>query len=657
MRVALLAVITWAAALAAAAAEPGPDLLRRVVPGADRFAAVAGPPPYWRAFRGEEPSGARPVDPRRHRLGRLLRQAARHPGRPRSRGHDHRRGRAGAARADHGDRRHRRRHRPLRGRARRTLDPGADHRGAPRRGAGRGRRRRRGHGLLRGDRRRRRHGRPRGRPRRRRAARRGRRPRPLRARDLGRAPGGRLPDDAAHHRCRGGRSARGRGRRADGGGGTRRHLRRALRRSGFGCAHRPQSPGRPPVRRDRRPIAAGRPPPVRGRARPLLVPRHGLAARGNLRPHPARPGRPHLASRRRGPCARRRARGRGRARAARGLPVRHAGRQRLSRRPAVAPAAADPRAHAGRRRGRDRRGDPLCHPAELPGGGRAAGPLVGAQLARALGRHRRAARRPPRPDRDLLRPGLARGPAEAPAARAPGLSHLHPGLARLVRVGPALGRQRAHLHRCPAQRLPLGGLPARAPDLHPLGGGRRCPGLVGTRAVLRMVVPVRRAAGTPEPRRAATGRPAADLALVAARAPAQPEVPGLPRLVRGLAGLDRARPPACRGRAVQDRDRPALLARALVRGMGAPAPRHGAVRRARLLPLPLPARRCPRPAGAPAPVRVAEAAPAVRRRMPDLRSSNARSAPSSRRGRFTPASASTACTARPITATTGSARR
>ena len=57
MRVALLAVITWAAALAAAAAEPGPDLLRRVVPGADRFAAVAGPPPYWRAFRGEEPAG------------------------------------------------------------------------------------------------------------------------------------------------------------------------------------------------------------------------------------------------------------------------------------------------------------------------------------------------------------------------------------------------------------------------------------------------------------------------------------------------------------------------------------------------------------------------------------------------------------------------
>ena len=34
-------------------------------------------------------------------------------------------------------------------------------------------------------------------------------------------------------------------------------------------------------------------------------------------------------------------------------------RQRLSRRPAVAPAAADPRPHAGRRRGHDRRGDPL----------------------------------------------------------------------------------------------------------------------------------------------------------------------------------------------------------------------------------------------------------------------------------------------------------
>lgn len=41
----------------AAAAEPGEAELRRVLPGADRFERVAGPPPYWRAFHKGQPFG------------------------------------------------------------------------------------------------------------------------------------------------------------------------------------------------------------------------------------------------------------------------------------------------------------------------------------------------------------------------------------------------------------------------------------------------------------------------------------------------------------------------------------------------------------------------------------------------------------------------
>ncbi len=44
--------------LPAAGAEPGPDLLRRAVPDADRFEAVPGPPPYWLARRADATVGA-----------------------------------------------------------------------------------------------------------------------------------------------------------------------------------------------------------------------------------------------------------------------------------------------------------------------------------------------------------------------------------------------------------------------------------------------------------------------------------------------------------------------------------------------------------------------------------------------------------------------
>ena len=43
--------------LPAVAAEPGPDLLRRVFPGAEAFEPVTGPPPYWRARRGDATIG------------------------------------------------------------------------------------------------------------------------------------------------------------------------------------------------------------------------------------------------------------------------------------------------------------------------------------------------------------------------------------------------------------------------------------------------------------------------------------------------------------------------------------------------------------------------------------------------------------------------
>ncbi|MFO1046657.1 MAG: 4Fe-4S binding protein [Geminicoccaceae bacterium] len=48
-------LLAWFPAMAA---EPGPEVLRRVLPGADRFEAVAGPPAYWGARHGDATVGA-----------------------------------------------------------------------------------------------------------------------------------------------------------------------------------------------------------------------------------------------------------------------------------------------------------------------------------------------------------------------------------------------------------------------------------------------------------------------------------------------------------------------------------------------------------------------------------------------------------------------
>ena len=57
MRVACLALIASIVLPTAVRAGPDQELLRRVVPGADRFEAQTGPPPYWRGFRGDLPVG------------------------------------------------------------------------------------------------------------------------------------------------------------------------------------------------------------------------------------------------------------------------------------------------------------------------------------------------------------------------------------------------------------------------------------------------------------------------------------------------------------------------------------------------------------------------------------------------------------------------
>ena len=66
----------------------------------------------------------------------------------------------------------------------------------------------------------------------------------------------------------------------------------------------------------------------------------------------------------------------------------------------------------------------------------------------------------------VFQDGIAAPPALVLAA--PRLPLLHPVLARLVRRRPALGGQRADLRRGPAHRVPLGGVPDRAADVHPV---------------------------------------------------------------------------------------------------------------------------------------------------------------------------------------------
>ena len=163
-----------------------------------------------------------------------------------------------------------------------------------------------------------------------------------------------------------------------------------------------------------------------------------------------------------------------------------------------------------------------------PGGGRAGAdararrpvrrrsgsPALGLDLADEKGSDRRDRRRDRRADDDLLLPEHARPPPAAAEGRALQLPRLHPRLARLDREHPAFGRQRPHLPERARQRLFLGVLPLRAARVHSLGGGRRRPALLGPRAVLRLALPVRRAAGVRQPRRQAPAHPADQRALV-----------------------------------------------------------------------------------------------------------------------------------------------
>ncbi len=159
-------------------------------------------------------------------------------------------------------------------------------------------------------------------------------------------------------------------------------------------------------------------------------------------------------------------------------------------------------------------------------------------------------------DGDLLLPGHAGAPPALLRRGALRLSRLHAGLARLVRQRPALGRQRPDLHQCAGHRLLLGVLPLRAADLHPLGRGRRRPAVLGPRPVLRLALPVRRAAGA-----------AQQSGAVAEDPPGQDPLGLHERLwpikyiiFLGLFGLSLySLAPgrgARRGRAVQDRDHP-----------------------------------------------------------------------------------------------------
>ena len=310
----------------------------------------------------------------------------------------------------------------------------------------------------------------------------------------------------------------------------------------------------------------GRSAALRRRAGALLVQGHGLAPRAALRPASSSPRATGPCGCRRGAHRRaRRAGGRGRAGAARAGPVHAAGATAaFVPRPALAPAAAGRPGRAPRREPAYARPSrrptriPPRYSSRRPSRHRAQRPLWQRHLARSAGSTSPSCSpRCSRSPRSSSRPDMAGGAGRGPPAGAARLSDLHPALARLVRGGAALGRQRADLHRRPAHRLPLGRVPARAPDLHPLvlrRGRRSCSG--GRGAVLRLAVPVRRAAGAVSIKLARRlKRAAARRAVSAARAAAADQVPGLPRPVRALAGLDWCSPSACRGRAVQDRDR------------------------------------------------------------------------------------------------------
>ena len=81
-------------------------------------------------------------------------------------------------------------------------------------------------------------------------------------------------------------------------------------------------------------------------------------------------------------------------------------------------------------------------------------------------------RRHPGLDRNFLLPGFPGAPSRSLRPRPARLSGVHPVLDRLVRPGPALGRQCAGLREFAAHRFPLGLFPGRSANLHPVVRGR-----------------------------------------------------------------------------------------------------------------------------------------------------------------------------------------
>ena len=104
-------------------------------------------------------------------------------------------------------------------------------------------------------------------------------------------------------------------------------------------------------------------------------------------------------------------------------------------------------------------------------------------------------RRARRSHADLLLPERPGPPPDGLHVGPPRLSAVHSGLARLVRECAAFGRQRPDLRQFAADRLQLGILPVGAADLPALGLDRRGTAVLGPRPVLRLALPVRRAAG------------------------------------------------------------------------------------------------------------------------------------------------------------------
>src|SRR5215208_7025153 len=184
---------------------------------------------------------------------------------------------------------------------------------------------------------------------------------------------------------------------------------------------------------------------------------------------------------------------------------------------------------------------------------------------------------------------------------------------------PAFRRQCRHLHECPRYRLQLGVLPRRSANLRPMGIDRSGPALLGTRAVLRLVVPVRRPPGAPEQPRAVAQGTSGEGALGPSRAAVAGQVHHLSRPFRVVPVLGRTHRGARGGGALQDGDHPQIRPRMAICGLCPNAARGRPVHRALLLPLPLPSRRGARHPGPNTDVRVAQALAGLRIAVPALR--------------------------------------